>query len=45
MDCDSTPGKIRDFSLLHKHPGQFWGSASLLSMGYQEYSWSKAAWA
>jgi hypothetical protein len=25
--------KIRDFSLLHKHPDQFWGSASLLSNG------------
>jgi hypothetical protein len=25
--------KIRDFSLLHKHPDHFWGSASLLSNG------------
>jgi hypothetical protein len=25
--------KIRDFSLLYKHPDQFWCSASLLSNG------------
>jgi len=25
--------KIRFFSLLHKYPDQFWGSASLLSNG------------